>query len=122
MYDIIALIVLIGSLAGLVVILFRKIPILAEMSLEQAAKPMVFTRIRSRIKDNRFVKIFSGYVILHKILSKFRIFILKIENMTSELLRRLRQRAIENKKTFGDDYWLKLRSKLPRKNKKDTPR
>ena len=96
-FELFVLILLAGSLIGMAAIIRRKIPLLLELSPEQA------------IKTKRKKEVFSNGILLQKILSKVRVLILKSDNKTNEWLKRLRQKSQENKTKFSDSYWDKLR-------------
>ena len=103
MIELIAIIILLTGLIGMSMVIFRKMPVLAELSLEEINKPGTFLKkIKESIKNNGTLKyIFSG-VFLQNILSKIRILTLKAENS-------LRQKALENKNKFSEDYWKKIK-------------
>lgn len=108
-YLFIALLLL--NILGMTLIIFRKIPILVVLN-HQETKGSILKRLKQGVKKNRVVKTFSSSeLLLHKALSKFRILTLKTETKTSAWLTELRQRSIEKKKQFKDDYWKKLRIK-----------
>ena len=73
-----------------------------------------------RIKESALVKKFtptkkfSIELLLQKILSKVRVFILKIDHKTSNWLQALRERAKKKSTVEKDNYWKKLK-KLTRK-------
>ena len=111
-YSMMGLIFTITTLVGLIgmgVILVRKIPVLAKTSVK--AGPGVLGKLKERVKSNGTLKGFSGETLLLKILSRVRVLTLKTENKTGSWLGKLRQRSLEKKRKFSDDYWKKLRSK-----------
>lgn len=89
------------SLTGIVVIIKRKIPVLLELS-PQEAQPGFFNRLKRKTPS-------SKELFLHKILSKVRILVLKTDNKTTEWMKRLREKSKENNEKFSDSYWDKLR-------------
>ena len=102
MIELIAIIILLTGFIGMGVMIFRKIPVLIELSPEEINEPGTFKKIKESIKNNGTLKyIFSG-VFLQNILSKIRILTLKAENS-------LRQKALENKNKFSEDYWKKIK-------------
>jgi hypothetical protein len=112
MVELIATIALFIGLIGMGVILFRKIPVLSELPPQAIKGPGVFRRVRDKVKSNGTLKTFSsGELLLQRILSKFRILSLRTENKTSTWLGKLRQRSLNKKKTFPDDYWKKLKKR-----------
>jgi len=107
MFQLIALLILLISFVGMAVIIYRRIPVLAALAPEQVkAKPL--EEIKEKIKRNGY---FSTKKLLEKILSKFRILTLKTEHRTNNLLIKLRQKSIEEKNKFSEDYWKKVRRK-----------
>jgi len=110
MTELIATIILVSSLIGMAVILFRKIPVLVELpeiSL-QKEEGKLFLRLKEKIKEISPFKSFSFEIFLQKLLSKIRILTLKIENKTANWLQKLRERA-QKKKLENDHYWEELK-------------
>jgi hypothetical protein len=103
MLEIISLIILIISIAGIAAIIRRKIPVLLQINPQEAAGSGIF----SRFKINKVPG--SKELFLHKILSKIRILMLKTDNKTTEWMKRLREKSQENNTKFSDSYWDKLR-------------
>ena len=102
---------LIFSALGMALMVFHKIPVLVELN-PQEARGSILGRLKQGVKKNGLVKTFSSSeLLLQKALSKFRILTLKTETKTSAWLAELRQKSIEEKKKFKDDYWKKLRTK-----------
>lgn len=96
---------------GMAIIIFRKIPVLAELN-PQEARGSILRILKQGVKKNGLVKtLSSSELLLQKALSKFRILTLKTETKTSAWLAELRQKSIKEKKKFKDDYWKKLRIK-----------
>ena len=98
MLEIILLIIFILSLIGLAIIIRRKIPILIELS--------------PQVVESSFIgkeKTYRKFLLLQKILSKFRVLVLKTDNKTNEWLKSLRKKSLDNKTKFSDNYWDKLR-------------
>ena len=107
MFQIIALSISLVSFIGMGAIIYRRIPVLIALAPEQIkAKPL--EEIKEKIKRNGY---FSIKKLLEKILSKFRILTLKTEHRTNNLLIKLRQKSIEEKNKFSEDYWKKVRRK-----------
>lgn len=101
MLEIISLVILLISLAGLVFIIRRKIPVLLQLS-PQEAESGILTRLKKRNPA-------SKELFLHKILSRVRILMLKTDNKTTEWMKKLREKSQENSEKFSDSYWDKLR-------------
>jgi len=98
------------GLIGMGIIVIKKIPVLNELPEAEIKRPMFFSKLRHKIKNNGTVKSFSSKeLLLQKMLSKFRILTLKTDKKTSNLLVKLRQKSIENKKKFSEDYWKRIR-------------
>ena len=120
-YELIATIILFGSLLGMVVILFRKIPVLVELPEVSPRKkrqkvPGFFQKGIEKIKKIGPFKSFSFEIFLQKLLSKIRILTLKTDNKTSNWLQKLREKSKKEKE--NDDYWQKLKKSTKNKLKK----
>jgi len=96
------------SIIGMGIIVFRKIPVLAELS-PQETELGHSKRFRDKIKNNRAFRLFSGELILQKTLSIIKILTLRTENKTSAWLANSRRRALKKKDKFSDDYWRRLK-------------
>jgi len=111
MYELIAQIILMISLLGMVVILFRKIPILINLSPEaEISQPNFLLRAKNRILIR--LKSFPLNNFLQKILLRFKIVTLKTENKTSVWIEKLRQKAKKEEKEsqdISDNYWEQLK-------------
>ena len=108
MFEIIALIILICSLAGIGILLFKKIPLLLELP-ETAAVQFNWKELLIKIKNLLPFRDLSFEIFLQKTLSKIRILTLKTDSKTSNWLQKLREKA--QKKKFGEDdnYWEKVK-------------
>ncbi len=116
MFEISFVVILLGSLIGLTVMMLIKVPLLVELvPVEKELE--IFRKINQKIKTHGLVKSFSKELILHRVLSKFRVFTIRTENKTSDLLVNLRQRSIKKKNEgdlnskFSEDYWKKVKRK-----------
>ena len=96
-------------------IILRKVSVLSGLAPEQIEKG-IFSHIKSQIKE-KTLKDFSVELYLHKILSKIRVLTLKTEHRIGGWLNHLRQRNIERKNYFSEDYWNKIK-----KDKKIDPK
>ncbi len=112
MLEPIALFILISSVLGMVVIIFRKIPVLVSLPDVSIVKEGLISQIGKRIKEIPLVKNFSYELFLQKILKKIRILILKIENFTFHLLQKLRESHRKKNASRSDDYWKKIRQDI----------
>jgi len=92
MAELIATIILASSLLGILMILFRKIPVLIELPevVEKAQKETLTFKFKEKIRN-----ILPSRIILQKILSHFRILTLKTEKGTDNLLQKLRKKSKE---------------------------
>jgi len=99
------------SLIGILVILFRKIPILVSLSSEtEISQPNFLLRTKNRILIR--LKSFPLNNFLQKILLRFKIVTLKTENKTSVWIEKLRQKAKKEEKEsqdISDNYWEQLK-------------
>ncbi len=117
MYELIAIIILISSISGILIILLRRIPVLVELPnvIERPQKESPISRLEKKLKT--FV---PEEKILQKILSRFRILVLKVEKKTDNLLQRLRKKSQQNQKV-NDKDWQNLKELIDKKFK-DLPR
>lgn len=118
MTEAIALLIFLIGLVGIIAMIYRKIPVLAEYDLESAKREGLFAGIREKIKDKvAFRAISSGETILLKLLSKTRVVALKAENQIGHWLSALRQKSIEKEENFRENYWEKIKAKKKGKKK-----
>jgi len=104
-FEFLAQIVLIFSLMGLATLVFRKIPVLANLSeVPLQKKESTGFKLKEKIKLN-LLKNFSYEIFLQKLLSKIRILTLKTENKTFNWLQKLREKAQKKKLDENDKYW-----------------
>ena len=97
MFELLLLLIFLASGLTMYLIVRKKIPVLLDLPIKDP-KPIIE-------KENAI----NNNLILQKILSKIRILVLKTDNKTSEWMKRLREKAKENKTKFSEDYWKKLR-------------
>lgn len=110
MIVLIATIIFFIGFIGMGVIVIKKIPALLELPETEIQRIGIFGKLKHKVKNNGTVKTFSSKeLLLQKVLSKFRILTLKTDKKTSNLLAKLRQKSIENKKKFSEDYWKRIR-------------
>ena len=118
MAEIFALIVLIFSFLGMLVIFLRKIPVLISLPPEiRSPQGNLFFRLRNRVLKTRPFRSFSLETFLQKILSKIRVLTLKTENKTSHWLQQLRENDRKKKEREGDNYWEDLKNSTNNDNK-----
>ena len=101
------LLIALGSLGGIAFILYRKIPLLLELTSEK-------TKEQSSIVS--LMKAAATEKILDKTLAKARTLASKTEARTGEWLEKLRKKSDQRKEEFGESYWDQLRKKSKDKN------
>ena len=106
MIETLFVLILLGSAIAMAVTMFVKIPVLVRLKSEESSS---LQKIRER--GQNILKLFSKERLLYKFLSSFKVLILKTEKKTSVLLASLRQKSIDEKKKFSDDYWKRLKRK-----------
>ncbi len=106
MAGLISIIVFFLSLAGLAVILLRKMPVLYKLPERDFEFGNALANgIRSGLKRMPRIKGFSYELYLQKVLSRVRILTLKTESKTGSWLESLRQKNCKKNHTSHDDYW-----------------
>ena len=108
MLGLIAIVIFILSLAGMAVILLRKIPALCklpEQDLHFNFGDSLVGAIKGGMSKIPVVKNFSYELYLQKVLSKFRVLTMKTENKTGSWLEKLRQKSFKKNHTNNDNYW-----------------
>ena len=103
MAEIIALIIFIGSLCGIGVILFRKIPAIKELSIDRGQEQdRQFLDNREEAKETNFDKFVCFEKFSRKFCSQIKIFKLKSQNLAQDLSDKARARR-ERKNDFLDN-------------------
>lgn len=122
MVELIAIMILLGSVVGMGLIVYRKMPVLAELP-EAIEKPgeHFWLRLRNKITKPFIFKPFSFETFLQKILSKIRILTMRIENKVGNSLQKLREDS-QKKKLGNDNYWQELKKSTDKENRKLKPR
>jgi len=95
MMQIIFLVIFLISLFGLAFVLYKKIPMLVTLPRNGHhgfKKPEFISKIEKRVKDTHF-HFFEKQMLLHKLLSKLRIWVLKTERKIGEALYGIRKKA-----------------------------
>jgi len=114
----ISLAILIGCFIGMMVIILRKLPILADLAPD-IAKPGILDK--AKIGANKIKDKFSFEIFLQKFLSKVRILTLKMENKIGTWLGKLRQRMLKKKNSHSDNYWREIKGEEEDKKEKNPP-
>ena len=110
-FEVIALIILFGSLIGMGIIILRKIPAVAELpEISSEHKQNLFSRLKNKITNIHFVKEFNFLLFLQKILSRIMVLTLKIENKVASWLQKLREKSQKQKIFEDDNYWKRLKN------------
>lgn len=118
MSNLIAIIVLFGSLLGIGVILLPKIPLIRKLPLEAGGpQENLPLRLKNKIKALGPLKSFSSESLLHKLLSKTRILTLKMESKISSWQHQLRKNSKKEKAIENDTYWKELKNSANKKDK-----
>ena len=115
MLELVAAVISISSFLGILLIIFRKIPVLAEFPEE--AGPSLFSKLKEASQKLNIFKDFSTEIFLQKILSKIRILSLRTDNKTSNWLQRLRKRSQQKKLEENDKYWEEVKKSTNQNNK-----
>ena len=102
------LLIVLGSLGGIAFILYRKIPLLLDLSVErpEETKQSMVSRVKTAAQEK----------ILDKTLASARALASKTEARTGEWLEKLRKKSEQRKEEFGESYWDQLRKKSKAKN------
>ena len=123
MIELIASIISVTSLAGIVILVTKKMPRLAELTDNTAAKKAdavgqpVMGWLGERLKRVPGMKDFSYELLLQKVLSRVRVLTLKLENRTGSYLQKLREQAVQKKQEeLNDDYWKNLKDIIKTKS------
>jgi hypothetical protein len=114
MAEIIAIIVLAGSLVGLGVIVFRKIPILLTLPAAESREEGLILKLKRKMKELNPFKKFSYEILLQKVLYKIRILTLKADTKTWSWLQKLREKT-RKKKLENDNYWEEIKKSIKKK-------
>ncbi len=106
MLELIAISILIISIFGMAMILWRKIPALCKLPERDFNFGNSLTDgIKDGMKKIPGIKNFSYDLYLQKVLSKIRVLTLKTESKTGNWLERLRQKSCQKNQTNNDNYW-----------------
>jgi len=115
MFDVINIVILVGSFLGMAVIALRKIPVLSELSPSEISSRKVgsglIAKTKKKIKNNKILDSLSAELFLQRMLSKIKIIILKTDKKTDAWLMKLNQRSPKKKSRFSDDYWKKIKKR-----------
>jgi len=107
-------IILLTSFFGMFFIFYRKIPLMLTFEFP---KKSAILKIKHKIKELNPLKDFSLEIFLQKWIARIRIFSLKVDNLTFNWLKKLRERQILKekllkKKEKSEDYWEKIKKEI----------
>jgi hypothetical protein len=105
MANLIFSLILILSFVGMFLIFFRKVPSILSFEFP---KEDAISRFKKKAKELNPFKNFSFEVFLQKWIAKIRILSLKVDNLTFNWLKKLR----EKQKKKLDDYWEKIKKEI----------
>lgn len=108
MGQLINLFIVLGSFIALVFILYRKIPLLLELSSEEIKMRDVIKQGIRKVASSQKIR---RDRVLHSTLVKARSLASKTETHTSEWLEKLRKKSETHKEDFTESYWEQLRKK-----------
>jgi hypothetical protein len=107
MFQLIAFIIFIISCGGILAILYSKIHILAELPQNGhhgLKKPETLKRIEKKLKETHF-HFFQKQMLLHRFLSKSRVWLLKTERRIDSVLHGIRKKAQELDNQIKKKKW-----------------
>ena len=108
MGQVINLLIVLGSLGGIIFILYRKIPLLLALPQEQVK---MGNFIKEGIQKITSSQTFKPEKIIDTTLSKARTLVSKTETQTTQWLEKLRKKSDQHKEKFSESYWDRLRKK-----------
>ncbi len=110
MEETIAKIVLAGGLLGLIYLVIKKIPVLAQLPENQTvfSNQGITVQLRKVAEKMPFARSFSLNIYLQRILSKTKILTMRFEGKISSWLQDLRTKA-QKKQELTDNYWEELK-------------
>lgn len=120
MLELIAQIILIGSIIAITLILAKKIPVLVGLPKPPEYKIEFWPKIKTEIQKFGPFKSLFLETFLQKILLKFKIIILKTENKISFWLKKLNYRSQKKKNNLLDNYWEGIKKSSKGDLKKDS--
>ena len=116
MLELVLLIFFLSSLAGLAVLVLKKIPSLANLPASAPREPLL-VRLKNKVKNLPGSETFNYELYLQKILSRIRILTLKTEQKTGHWLEQLRQKSSQRQISRKDDYWEELKKEKSKKSR-----
>ncbi len=116
-FNLVVVIVSLISLAGVLVIVLRKMPVLLSLPKVSPLKGenKFLANLKEKAKAFNPLKNFSYELFLQKLISRVRILILKTENKTFKWLQHLKKKQQE-KKLGEDNYWEEVKKPADDKN------
>ena len=117
MTEFIAATILLGSLSGIGIILFHKIPAL--IKLPSQGEFSLRKEIEKKIKENDIFQPLSLENFLQKLLRRSKILTLKTENKISGWLEQLQQKSNNHVTNSKDNYWRELKNSMRNPSQKE---
>lgn len=110
MVELIVLIILLVGFLGMAIMITKKASTLAELpQISKGTLKELILQFKEKVKNSDTIKGFSSEIFPQKVLSKIRVLSLKIDNKTSNLLQKLRERNKNKKvKEIKDDHWKEI--------------
>ena len=114
MLTLIAIIIFLGSIFGIGIMIFKKIPVLAEMPemAEGQKKESLIFKLKEKCKTLPVIRDICSGILLQKTLSKIRVLTLKIETKTGSWLQKLRIKSQTEKTKENDSYWSEVKNEV----------
>ena len=113
---IVALILFLGSFAGLIYMIGKRLPLILAVPVKgkEGFVEFIGNRVRAKFQNSEVSKLVSSpELFLQKLVSKARIFSMKAEAKTNDWLVKLRKKSQEKNGNhkFSEHYWDKLKNK-----------
>ena len=105
MFEIIFIVILLTSFIGMLIMLYLKVSVLAELVEGSKEKG---TGLFAKLKNHKYIESLTPKKVLSRILSSSQSLASRVENKTSSLLDNLHEKP---QTRFSEDYWKKVRRK-----------
>jgi hypothetical protein len=116
MEEVLATSICIFSFLGMVFIFIKKIPVLVSIPEEppESIFAKIYTKIKTKIiQENKALKKSFWELQLQKIVAKIRILSLKVDNLTYNWLKKMREKSFEEEEEKKEeDFWDKIKEKI----------
>ena len=111
---IIVLILFLGSFAGLIYLIGKKLPLILAVPVKEkdGLAELIGNGVKAKLQNSKVSKLVSSpELFLQKLVSRARIFSMKAEAKTNDWLVKLRKKSQEKNGKFSSSYWDKLKKK-----------